>query len=81
MVLGSSPVAITDKLDVDKLASLSVYLNKLGDVGKFDVVKNVYNAKLKNIEDQICDFTNLATDTTLNAKINKVKGEIPRITN
>ena len=44
------------------------------------LLKNVYNAKLKNVEDQICDFTNLATNTTLNAKINEVKGEISRIT-
>ena len=27
------------------------------------------------------DITNLATKTTLNAKINEVKGEIPNITN
>ena len=36
---------------------------------------------IKNIEDKISDVTNLATKTTLNAKINKVKGEIPSITN
>ena len=32
------------------------------------------NAKEKNIEDKIPDITNLATKTTLNAKINEVKG-------
>ena len=35
---------------------------------------------MKNIEDKIPDITNLATKTTLNAKINEVKGEIPSIT-
>ena len=30
----------------------------------------------KNIEDKICDITNLATKTTLNSKINEVKAEI-----
>ena len=43
------------------------------------LLKNVYNAKLKNVEDQICNVTNLATNTTFNAKINKVKGEVPRM--
>ena len=51
-------------------------LSKLSDVVKNDVVKkDVYNAKIKNIEDKIPDITNLATKTTLNAKINEVKGE------
>ena len=36
---------------------------------------------MKNIEDKIPDITNLATKTTLNAKINEVKGKIPNITN
>ena len=35
---------------------------------------------MKNIEDKIPGITNLATKTTLNAKINEVKGEIPSIT-
>ena len=43
--------------------------------------KDVYNTKIKNIEDNVSDITNLATKTTLNAKINDVKGEIPNITN
>ena len=43
--------------------------------------KDVYNAKIKNIEDKIPDITNSATNTTVNVKINKVKGEIPRNTN
>ena len=33
------------------------------------------------MEDKILDITNLATETTRNAKINQVKGEIPNITN
>ena len=36
--------------------------------------------KHKNIEDKILDITNLATNTILIAKINKVKGETPSIT-
>ena len=35
--------------------------------------------KIKNIEDKIPDITNLATNTTLNAKMNEVKNEIPNI--
>ena len=49
---------------------------------KNDVVKkDLYSAYTKDIEDKIPDITNLATKTTLNAKINEVKGEIPNITN
>ena len=71
-----------DKLDVDKLAHVSVGLSKVRDVVKNDVVnKDVYNAKIKNIEDKIPDITNLATDATLNDKINEVKKKIPIITN
>ena len=43
--------------------------------------KDVYNAKIKNTSDKIPDITNVATNTTLNAKINEVKGEILSITN
>ena len=61
-----------DKLDDDKLVPVPVDLSKLSDVVKNDVVKkDVYNAKIKNIEDKIPDITNLATKTTLNAKINE----------
>ena len=41
-----------------------------------DIYKNVYNAMTKNIEDKIPDITNLATNITLNVKINKVKKEM-----
>ena len=50
-------------------------LNRLRNVVKTDVVKkDAYSAKIKNIEDEILDITNVATVTTLNAKINHVKG-------
>ena len=66
-----------DRLDVNKLVPVPVDLSKLSYVEKTDVVKkDLYNAKIKNIE----DITNLATKTTLNAKINGVKGEISSIT-
>ena len=39
-----------DKLDIDKLASVSVDLSKLSNVVKNDAVnKDVYNAQIKNI--------------------------------
>ena len=63
-----------DKLDDDKLVPVPVDLSKLSDVVKNDVVKkDVYNAKIKNIEDKIPDITNLTTNTTLNVKINEAK--------
>ena len=43
--------------------------------------KDVYNAKIKNIEDKIPDTTKLATNTSLNAEINEVKREMLSITN
>ena len=49
-----------DKLNVDKLVPVPVHLSKLSDVVKNDVVKkDVYNAKIENIEDKIPDITNL----------------------
>ena len=57
-----------DKLDVDKLLPVPVDLSKLSDV----VENDVYKAKNKNIEDKIPDITNLATNSTLNSKINQV---------
>ena len=71
-----------DKLDVDKLVPVPVDLSKLSDVVKNDVVKkDVYNAKIKDIEDKILDITNLATKSTLNVKINEGKNEVPSTTN
>ena len=43
--------------------------------------KDVYNAKIKNIEDKIPDIANFTTATALNAKINQVKNKIRNITN
>ena len=62
------------KLDVDKLVPVPVDLSKLSNSVKNDVVeKDVYNSKIKNVEDKIPDITNLATNTTLNAKRNEAK--------
>ena len=78
----SSLKSKVDKLNVDKLVPVPVDLGKLSDIVKTDVVKkNLYNAKIKNVEDKVLDFANLAIKTTLNAKINEVKEEIPSITN
>ena len=57
-----------DKLDVGKLVPVPVDLSKLSDIEKNDTVReDVYNAKIKDIEDKIPDVTNLATNITLNA--------------
>ena len=50
----SSLKSKVDELDVDKLVPAPVDLSKLSNVVKNDVVKkDVYNAKMKNIEDKI----------------------------
>ena len=68
-------------LDVNKLLLVPIDLIRLSDVVKNDAVeKDVYNAKIKNIEDKILGITKLATKTALNAKTNEVKDEIPSIT-
>ena len=55
-----------------------VDLSKLSDVVKNDVVKkDVYNAKIKNIKNQIPDITNL--DTT--AAFTTVKNKIHNVSN
>ena len=62
-----------DILDVDKLEPVPVDLSKLSNLVKNGAVKiDVYNAKTKDIEDKMPDITNLATNITLNAKINEV---------
>ena len=67
--------------EVDKLVPAPVDLSKLSDVVKKDVAKkDVYDTKIKNIENKIPDITNLATNASLNFKINEVKGEIPNVT-
>ena len=60
-----------DKLDVDKLQLVPANLSKLSDAAKINVVKkDVYNTKIKSIEDKIPDVTTLATNTILNSKVN-----------
>ena len=69
------------KSKIDKLP-VPVDLSKLSDLVKNDVVKkDVYNAKIKDIKDNIPDITNLATTAVLNAKVNEVKNKRPDITN
>ena len=66
-----------NKLDFDKLVPAVVDLSKLSDLVKNNVVKgDAYNAKIKNIECKRSDISNLATNTTLNAKTNQVKNKI-----
>ena len=78
----SSLKSKVDQFDVDKLVPVLVDLSKLSDVVKNVVIKkDVYNAKIKNIEDKMLDIANLAPKTTVNGKINQVKCEIPSITN
>ena len=49
-----------DKVDVDELVPVPVDLSNLNDVVKSHVVKkDLYNAKIKNIENKIPDITNL----------------------
>ena len=67
-----------DNLDTDMLVRVPVELSKLSDVVKHDVAeKDVYNSKIKDIP----DITNLAANTTPNAKINEVKNKLRGITN
>ena len=67
-----------NQLDVDKLAPVPADLSKLSDVTENAVVKrDVCDATITNIEDKMPDITNLATNTSLNGKIQK---EIPSIT-
>ena len=76
-----------DKLDVDTLVPVPVDLIKLSDaVKRFVIKKDLYNAKIKNIEDKISgitnlagntEITNLATNTTLSTRINEIKIKIP----
>ena len=42
--------------------------------------KDLYNAKIKNIDVEIPNTTDLATYASLNAKINVVKGEAANLT-
>ena len=58
-----------DKLVIDKLAPVLVDLSKLSTVVKNDVIKkDVYNAKIKNIEDKI--------QLTITQKLMKLKRKL-----
>ena len=48
---------------------------------KLRLLKSECNAKIKNIENEIPDISNLAAKTIFNTKINKVKNEIPSNSN
>ena len=69
-------------MNVDKIVPVPVDLIKLSDAVKNGAVKNdIYNVKIRNIEDKIPDITNLSTNTSLSTEINEVKKEVPSITN
>ena len=69
------------KSKVDKLVPIPVDLSKLSDAVKNDVVKkDLYKAKIRDIEDKIPDITNFGTTAAFKTKINEVKGIIPSIT-
>ena len=58
-----------EKLNADELKPVPTDLNKLSDVVKNDVAKkDIYNAKIEDIDDKIPDIINLATNTAVNAK-------------
>ena len=71
-----------DQLDIGKLETRPVDGGKLSNVVRNYVFrKDLYNAKIKNIEDKIPFIANLGTNTTLDAKRNEIKNEILSITN
>ena len=51
---------------------LLLFLSKLSDGVKNVIKKDVYNDKIKTIEDKIPGITNLAINTSFNANINDV---------
>ena len=63
-----------DKLDVDNSVPSPVDLSKLSDVAKNDVVKkDVYNAKIKYIEDKILNVSNLVKKLTITQELVTLK--------
>ena len=67
-----------NKLNVDTLVTVPVDLCKLsGLIKNYVIKKDVYNPQITYIEDKIADITNLATNASLNAKINEVKVKKP----
>ena len=63
-----------EKIDLYQLVPVPVDLNKLSDVVKNDIVK-------KHVYNKIPNITNLASNATLNAKLNEVENEISSIIN
>ena len=62
-----------DKLDIDKLVPVPVELSKLSDPITNEVVKKTdFNAKITDLENKICDISNLATKTASTAVENKI---------
>ena len=62
-----------DKPHVNKLVAVPVDLIKVSNVVKNDVVeRDVYNVKIKTIEDKKPDINKFTTNTSLNAKMNEV---------
>ena len=63
-----------DRLDVDNSVPSPVDLSKLSDVAKNDVVKkDVYNAKIKYIEDKILNVSNLVKKLTITQELVTLK--------
>ena len=63
-----------DKLNIDKLVPIPVNLSKLSDVVKMMLLKMMYimlSSKILKVKKN--GITNVATNTTINAKINEVK--------
>ena len=70
-----------DKLDIDKFVSIPADLSKSSNVVKNKAVKKTeYDAKIKNIEVEMPDISNLATKSNLNTKINEIRNKIQSIT-
>ena len=62
-----------DKPHVNKLVADPVDLIKVSNVVKNDVVKrDVYNVKIKTIEDKKPDINKFTTNASLNAEMNEV---------
>ena len=68
-----------EKLGVDKLVPVPNDLGKLVDAAKNDFVKkDVYNAKIKNIEDKIPNLATTAALTTVENKIPNVNNLVKK---
>ena len=76
--LKNVPINLSNlKNKVDKLVPIPADLCKINNIVK----EEVYNAKIKIIENKTPDSTNLATSTAFNAKMNEVKNEMSSVTN